>query len=172
MVHYTMSHCAPDARSGDTSDICCSILWRKFSKLTNTVTCQYTRVLLLPRIKYLLPAYSFCANGCVLQLKQRSKDDTKQGALMHVTVEGAQARLMVLPSDEVTTQSALDFITQVDPPSQGVPMRQVRPCPNACWKCSVMPTSLALLSIHPGAWLHGVTQSIEQSLSNSQQRCD
>lgn len=72
--------------------------------------------------------------GFVMQLKQRGKDDSKQGALMHVTVEGAQARLMVLPADEATTQSALEFITQVDPPSQGVPMRQVRPCPNACWQ--------------------------------------
>lgn len=63
-----------------------------------------------------------------MQLRQQGKDDTKQGALMHVTVEGAQARLIALPTDEATTQSALDFITQVDPPSKGVPMRQVRPC--------------------------------------------
>lgn len=71
---------------------------------------------------------SVCA--VCLQLKQQSKEDTKQGALMHVTVENAQARLIVLPTDEAPTQSALDFITQVDPPSQGVPMRQVRPCPS------------------------------------------
>lgn len=68
---------------------------------------------------------SLCA--MCLQLKEQSKEDTKQGALMHVTVESAQARLIVLPTDEATTQSALDFITHVDPPSQGVPMRQVRP---------------------------------------------
>ena len=60
-----------------------------------------------------------------VQLKQQSKDDSKQGALMHVTVKGAQARLIVLPTDETTTQGALDFIARVDPPSQGVPMRQV-----------------------------------------------
>ena len=73
--------------------------------------------------------------GFVLQLKQRGKDDTKQGALMHVTVDGAQARLVVLPADEATTQSALEFIAQVDPPSQGVTMRQVRPCPITCQQC-------------------------------------
>ena len=77
----------------------------------------------------------------VVQLKQPGKDDSKQGALMHVTVEGAQARLIILPADEATTQSALEFITQVDPPSQGVPMRQVRPYPNACWHLMTFSTS-------------------------------
>ena len=77
--------------------------------------------------------------SCVVQLKQQGKDDSKQGALMHVVVEGAQARLMVLPADEATTQSALKFITQVDPPSQGVPMRQVRPCPITCQQCIIFP---------------------------------
>ena len=71
------------------------------------------------------------SSAVCLQLKQQSKEDTKQGALMHVTVESAQARLIVLPSDKAITQSALDFIAHVDPPSQGVPMRQVRPCPSS-----------------------------------------
>ena len=80
--------------------------------------------------------------SCALQLKQQAKDDTKQGALMHVTVEGAQARLMVLPANEATTQSALEFITRVDPPSQGVPMRQVRPWPITCQQCMICSYSL------------------------------
>ena len=44
---------------------------------------------------------------------------------MHVAVTGAQARLIVLTTDGVSTKAAVDFISQVDPPSQGVPMRQV-----------------------------------------------
>ena len=43
---------------------------------------------------------------------------------MHVAVAGAQARLIVLPSDSEATQAAIDFINRVDPPSQGVPLRQ------------------------------------------------
>ena len=58
-------------------------------------------------------------------LRVASKEDSKQGALMHVAVEGAQARLIVLGSDPNHTQAAMDFIARVDPPSEGVPMRQV-----------------------------------------------
>lgn len=58
-------------------------------------------------------------------LRAASKEDSKQGALMHVAVEGAQARLVVLGSDANSTQAAMDFIARVDPPSEGVPMRQV-----------------------------------------------
>ncbi|KAL0027199.1 hypothetical protein WJX77_002651 [Trebouxia sp. C0004] len=59
-------------------------------------------------------------------LRVASKEDSKQGALMHVAVEGAQARLIVLGSDPNFTQAAMDFIARVDPPSEGVPMRQVQ----------------------------------------------
>jgi len=58
-------------------------------------------------------------------LRVASKEDSKQGALMHVAVEGAQARLIVLGSDPNSTQAAMDFIARVDPPSEGLPMRQV-----------------------------------------------
>ena len=44
---------------------------------------------------------------------------------MHVAVEGAQARLIVLGSDPTSTQAAMDFIARVDPPSEGLSMRQV-----------------------------------------------
>ena len=44
---------------------------------------------------------------------------------MRVAVAGAQARLIVLPTDAISTQAAVDFISHMDPPSQGVPMRQV-----------------------------------------------
>lgn len=63
-----------------------------------------------------------------MQLRLKGKDDSKQGALMHVAVDGAQARVILLPSDPASTQAAVDFIAQVDPPSQGVPMRQVILC--------------------------------------------
>ncbi|KAL0047867.1 hypothetical protein WJX82_001975 [Trebouxia sp. C0006] len=59
-------------------------------------------------------------------LRAASKEDSKQGALMHVAVEGAQARLVVLGSDANSTQAAMDFIARVDPPSEGVPTRQVQ----------------------------------------------
>ena len=89
------------------------------------------------------------SSAVCLQLKQQSKEDTKQGALMHVTVESAQARLIVLPSDEATTQSALDFIAQVDPPSQGVPMRQVRALSKQhAGASSLLPCSKPLLCLH------------------------
>lgn len=82
--------------------------------------------------EHLLLAMTLSSCECfIVQLRQQSKDDSKQGALMHVTVEGAQARLMVLPSDAATTQTALDFIAQMDPPSQGVPIRQVGLPPQA-----------------------------------------
>lgn len=58
-------------------------------------------------------------------LRVARQEDSKQGALMHVAVEGAQARLIVLGSDPNSTQAAMDFIARVDPPSEGVPMRQV-----------------------------------------------
>ncbi|KAL0030048.1 hypothetical protein WJX79_003167 [Trebouxia sp. C0005] len=59
-------------------------------------------------------------------LRVARQEDSKQGALMHVAVEGAQARLIVLGSDPNSTQAAMDFIARVDPPSEGVPMRQVQ----------------------------------------------
>ena len=62
-----------------------------------------------------------------MQLKLERKDDSRQGALMHVSVAGAQARLIVLPTDPASTQAAMDFMARVDPPSQGVPMRQASP---------------------------------------------
>lgn len=61
---------------------------------------------------------------CAVQLTVTRKEDNKLGALMHVAVEGAQARLVVLPTDPTSTQAAMEFMARVDPPSEGVPMRQ------------------------------------------------
>ena len=54
---------------------------------------------------------------------------------MHVAVEGAQARLVVLPTDPTSTQAAMEFMARVDPPSEGVPMRQASTTSAYCSGC-------------------------------------
>lgn len=54
-----------------------------------------------------------------------SQTDSSQGALMHVAVQTVMARIVLLPTDAASTAVAMQFMAKVDPPSQGVPMRQV-----------------------------------------------
>eukprot|EP00884_Botryococcus_braunii_P017348 jgi/Botrbrau1/4297/Bobra.0390s0036.1 len=51
---------------------------------------------------------------------------TAQGALMHVWAESLEALLVVGGGDAAALQTASAFMAAVDPPTQGVPMTQVR----------------------------------------------
>ena len=44
---------------------------------------------------------------------------------MHVAAGTTMARVVLLPTDAASAASAMQFMAEVDPPSQGVPMRQV-----------------------------------------------
>ena len=61
----------------------------------------------------------------VLQLDLDGQTGSSQGALMHVAAGTTMARIVLLPSDAASAASAMQFMAEVDPPSQGVPMRQV-----------------------------------------------
>lgn len=60
---------------------------------------------------------------------------------MHVAVEAAQARLVVLPTDPTSTQAAMEFMARVDPPSEGVPMRQASTISTCCCDWIVLLTA-------------------------------
>lgn len=60
-----------------------------------------------------------------MQLQMESQTDSSQGALMHVAAGDVMACIVLLPTDAASMEAAMQFMAEVDPPSQGVPMRQV-----------------------------------------------
>lgn len=50
---------------------------------------------------------------------------TQGGALMHVEVDFADVVIVICSRSKRSTHLALDEIAELDPPSKGVPMRQV-----------------------------------------------
>ncbi|KAK9806263.1 hypothetical protein WJX72_007766 [[Myrmecia] bisecta] len=68
------------------------------------------------------------ARAYVAKADRASSDQergTKTGALMHVSIEGGDAIFVICGSSEASQRATLAHIAAVDPPSQGVPMRQL-----------------------------------------------
>ena len=62
----------------------------------------------------------------VAQAKTDQSSGTREGALMHAEVGTLDAVVVISSSGKLALQDATQSIAAVDPPSQGVPMRQVR----------------------------------------------
>ena len=64
----------------------------------------------------------------MLQAVVQQDRGTMGGALMHVEVSFVDLVIVICPRSAAATAAALKEIAALDPPSQGVPMRQVGRC--------------------------------------------